>query len=73
MFYVCHLPAISVLLPFLVCSGSIRAQATTGGGFHFQDYLTAGLPGLEASWQVTGIRHDTYALEHLLQVEVEKQ
>jgi|HubBroStandDraft_1064217.scaffolds.fasta_scaffold00246_4 hypothetical protein len=29
-------------------------------------------PGVEVSWQVTGIRHDAYADAHRIQVEVEK-
>jgi hypothetical protein len=34
--------------------------------------IAGGSPGLEVSWQVTGIRHDAYAEAHRAQVEVEK-
>lgn len=34
--------------------------------------IAGGKPGGEVSWQVTGIRHDSYALAHPLQVEAEK-
>lgn len=34
--------------------------------------IAGGAPGMEVSWQVTGIRHDPYADAHRIQVEVEK-
>jgi hypothetical protein len=34
--------------------------------------IAGGTPGLEVSWQVTGIRHDSYAQAHRIQVEIEK-
>jgi hypothetical protein len=34
--------------------------------------IAGGLPGLEVSWQVTGIRHDPYADQHRLPVEEQK-
>ncbi len=34
--------------------------------------IAGGAAGAKVSWQVTGIRHDTYANEHRIQVEVEK-
>jgi hypothetical protein len=34
--------------------------------------IAGGVPGMEVSWQVTGVRQDPYALAHPLQVEVEK-
>ena len=34
--------------------------------------IAGGHSGLKVSWQVTGVRHDTYALEHPLQVEIDK-
>jgi hypothetical protein len=34
--------------------------------------IAGGEPGLEASWQVTGIRHDPYAEQNRMQVEVIK-
>src|SRR5580698_4639651 len=35
--------------------------------------IAGGKPGMEVSWQVTGIRHDAYANAHRIQVEVEKE
>lgn len=35
--------------------------------------IAGGTPGLEVSWQVTGIRQDAYAKEHPIVVEVEKR
>jgi hypothetical protein len=34
--------------------------------------IAGGLPGLEVSWQVTGVRHDPYAQQHRIPVEEEK-
>ena len=34
--------------------------------------IGGGTPGLRVSWQVTGVRHDAYAVAHPLEVEVEK-
>jgi hypothetical protein len=34
--------------------------------------IGGGQPGMKVSWQVTGIRHDTYAEQHPLQVEEDK-
>jgi hypothetical protein len=34
--------------------------------------IAGGTPGLEVSWQVTGIRHDPYAIAHPSPVEVDK-
>ncbi len=34
--------------------------------------IAGGKPGLKVSWQVSGVRHDTYARNHPLQVEVSK-
>ena len=34
--------------------------------------IAGGQPGAEVSWQVTGIRHDAYAVAHPLQVEEDK-
>ncbi|MGB6650497.1 MAG: hypothetical protein WBG01_18385 [Bacteroidota bacterium] len=34
--------------------------------------IAGGAPGLEVSWQVTGIRKDPYAAQHRVRVEVEK-
>jgi hypothetical protein len=34
--------------------------------------IAGGSPGMEVSWQVTGVRQDPYALAHPMQVEVEK-
>jgi hypothetical protein len=35
--------------------------------------IAGGLPGMEVSWQITGVRHDAYANAHPLTVEAEKQ
>ncbi|HMS56901.1 MAG TPA: hypothetical protein PKA27_16030 [Fimbriimonadaceae bacterium] len=34
--------------------------------------IAGGQPGLKVSWQVTGIRHDPYAEQHPIEVEVDK-
>jgi len=34
--------------------------------------IAGGAPGMEVSWQVTGVRHDAFAEAHRIQVEVEK-
>jgi hypothetical protein len=34
--------------------------------------IAGGRPGLKVSWQVTGVRHDSWAQQHPLQVEEEK-
>jgi hypothetical protein len=34
--------------------------------------IAGGKPGMEVSWQVTGIRHDTYAQHHRIAVEQDK-
>jgi hypothetical protein len=44
------------------------AQKIENGCFE----IAGGVPGMEVSWQVTGVRQDPYALAHPLQVEVEK-
>jgi hypothetical protein len=35
--------------------------------------ISGGKPGMEVSWQVTGVRHDPYAVAHRVQVEEEKK
>ena len=35
--------------------------------------IAGGRADLKVSWQVTGIRHDSYANSHRLQVEVDKK
>ena len=35
--------------------------------------IAGGAPGLEVSWQVTGIRHDPYANKNRIETEVEKE
>ena len=37
---------------------------------HFR--IAGGKPGMEVSWQVTGIRHDAYAKDHRIAVEEDK-
>jgi len=34
--------------------------------------IAGGKPGMKVSWQVTGVRHDPWAQQHPMQVEVEK-
>src|SRR5438045_3781661 len=34
--------------------------------------IAGGKPGMEVSWQVTGIRHDAYARDHRIAVEEDK-
>jgi hypothetical protein len=44
------------------------AQKISGNRFK----IAGGTPGMEVSWQITGIRHDPFAEAHRIQVEVEK-
>ncbi|HMZ21853.1 MAG TPA: hypothetical protein PLD20_28230 [Blastocatellia bacterium] len=48
--------------------GLYVAQKVVGNRFK----IAGGAPGLEVSWQVTGIRQDAYANKHRIEVEVEK-
>jgi len=56
----------------LTCLGNFApvyiAEKISGNRFK----IAGGAPGLEISWQVTGIRHDPYIEAHPLQVEKEK-
>ena len=68
---------------FEALNRDFRYQLTCIGGFaqvYIADKIAdnrfriaGGTPGLEVSWQVTGIRHDPYAEKHRIQVEEEKQ
>ena len=74
----------TVLLPdyFETLNRDFRYQLTCVGGFapvYVADKvngnrfrIAGGTPGLEVSWQVTGIRQDAYAKAHPIQVEVDK-
>jgi hypothetical protein len=73
-----------VTLPawFEALNGEFRYQLTCIGGFapvyiaekihagHFA--IAGGQPGMEVSWQVTGLRHDTWAQQHPLVIEQNK-
>jgi hypothetical protein len=48
---------------------AIIAEKIRGGRF----VVRTDQPGVEVSWQVTGVRHDAYARAHPLVVEAEKQ
>ncbi|MCD4666136.1 MAG: hypothetical protein K8R68_12775 [Bacteroidales bacterium] len=75
----------AVVLPdwFGVLNKDFRYQLTCIGGFaqvfisekivdnHFK--IAGGNPGMEVSWQVTGIRQDAYAKVHPIEVEMEKE
>lgn len=56
----------------LTCIGGYApvyiAQKISGNQF----VIAGGNPGLEVSWQVTGVRHDAYATAHPMQTEVLK-
>jgi hypothetical protein len=56
----------------LTCLGGFApiyvAEKVSGNRFR----IAGGAPGLEVSWQVTGIRHDPYADAHRIRVEEEK-
>lgn len=39
---------------------------------HNQFKIAGGIPSMEVSWQVTGIRHDPYAVQHQVPVEQDK-
>ncbi|MEO8605802.1 MAG: hypothetical protein ABI629_24750 [bacterium] len=67
---------------FEALNRDFRYQLTCIGGFapvyvadelkeaHFR--IAGGTPGLKVSWLVTGIRHDTFAVDHPLVVEADK-
>jgi hypothetical protein len=67
---------------FEALNQDFRYQLTCIGGFapvYIADKIQKGLfriaggkPGLEISWQVTGIRHDAFANVHRVKVEVDK-
>ena len=44
------------------------AQEVTGNQFR----TAGGKPGIKVSWQVTGVRHDAFAMVHPARVEVDK-
>ncbi|MDX2169087.1 MAG: hypothetical protein SF182_18610 [Deltaproteobacteria bacterium] len=56
----------------LTCIGGVApvyvAEKVRDGRFR----IAGGTPGLEVSWQVTGVRRDAYAVAHPLAVEAEK-
>jgi hypothetical protein len=74
----------TVALPdwFETLNRDFRYQLTCIGGFapvyvaekiqRNQFRIAGGKPGLEVSWQVTGIRHDPYAVAHRIPVEQDK-
>ena len=75
----------SVQLPewFEALNGDFRYQLTAIGSaapnLHIAQKVTnhrfniaGGVPGMEVSWQVTGVRHDAFAQAHPLVPEVEK-
>jgi hypothetical protein len=67
---------------FEALNGDFRYQLTCIGGFapvyvdeRIKDNrfrIAGGEPGMDVSWQVTGIRHDRFAVEHALEAEPEK-
>lgn len=74
-----------VLMPdwFEPLNGDFRYQLTCIGGFepvyiseemnNGKFSIAGGEPGLKVSWQVTGIRHDRWAEENRIPVEVDKE
>jgi hypothetical protein len=57
----------------LSCIGSFAPVYVSEKVSHNQFKIAGGSPGMEVSWQVTGIRQDAYAKAHPIQVEVEKE
>jgi hypothetical protein len=67
---------------FEALNRDFRYQLTTIGGFgpvyiaqeidHGSFRISGGKPGLKVSWQVTGIRRDTYANANRIPTEQEK-
>jgi hypothetical protein len=39
---------------------------------HNKFVIAGGAPGIKVCWQVTGVRHDAYAEQHRLAVEIDK-
>jgi hypothetical protein len=58
-----QLTAIGVAAPKLHIARKVSQN-------HFE--IAGGKPGMEVSWQVTGVRHDAYANAHRIQVEEDK-
>ena len=68
---------------FEALNQDFRYQLTTIGGFapvYISEEITdnsfhiaGGSPGIKVSWQVTGIRHDPFALAHPVIVEQDKR
>jgi len=58
-----QLTAIGASAPDLYVAKEIQSNRFT---------IAGGKPGMKVSWQVTGIRHDPWAEQHRVQVEVEK-
>jgi hypothetical protein len=56
------------LTPIGQFAQAIVAEKINGNRF----VIKTSKPGVEVSWQVTGIRHDAYANEHRIQVEQQK-
>jgi hypothetical protein len=75
----------TILLPgwFEAFNKDFRYQLTCIGGYanvyisekvkNNQFTIAGGTPGLEVSWQVTGIRNDAYALKNQLTIEEDKK
>jgi hypothetical protein len=57
----------------LSCIGSYAPVYIAAKVSNNQFKIAGGRPGMEISWQVTGIRQDAYAKAHPIQVEVEKE
>jgi hypothetical protein len=58
-----QLTAIGAPAPNLYIAQEVASQ---------QFGIAGGVPGMKVSWQITGVRHDAFALAHSLTVEVDK-
>jgi hypothetical protein len=56
----------------LTCIGGFAPVYISGKISNNRFKISGGTPGLEVSWQVTGVRHDPFANAHRIQVEEEK-
>jgi hypothetical protein len=56
----------------LTCIGQFAPVYVAGKMEDGRFKIAGGVPGLEVSWQVTGIRHDPYAERHRVRVEDDK-
>jgi hypothetical protein len=56
----------------LTCVGKFAPVFISKEIAHNKFVIAGGAPGIKVCWQVTGVRHDAYAEQHRLAVEIDK-